>query len=76
MAQTLQEFETQVQEPLREVHASLPAGPAAHRVAGILRDSDEVKRTFRKKLQAFAADCVDLMPSDVDINAFEPVIRR
>jgi hypothetical protein len=75
MAQTLQEFEQSVETPLRTLHGTLEGEPARH-VAAILDDCDEVKRSYRKKLQAFAADCIDLMPSNVQINAFEPVVRR
>jgi hypothetical protein len=76
MAQTLQEFEEQVQQPLRDLHVSLDDAGAARRVSDILDNAEAVKRTFRKKLQAFAADCVDLMPTDVEINGFEPIVRR
>ena len=74
MAQTLQEFEDKVEKPLREVYSTLPSA-ASFAVADILYDCESVKRTIRKKLQAFGADCADLMPSDMQINAFEPVIR-
>jgi hypothetical protein len=74
MAQTLQEFEQQVEAPLREIHGTLTGAPALA-VAQVLEDCEKVKHTFRKKLQAFAADCADLMPSGVQINAFEPVRR-
>jgi hypothetical protein len=74
MAQTLEEFERSVERPLREAQHD-PAN-ASRRVAQILRECDDVKRAYRKRLQAFAADCADLMPSDVQINAFEPIIRR
>jgi hypothetical protein len=76
MAQMLEEFEERMEVPLGNLHASLPAGPAAHSISGILLNAEGVKRTFRRKLDAFAADCADLMPSDVEINAFEPIIRR
>jgi hypothetical protein len=76
MAQTLQEFEEQIEQPLRDLHATLPTAGARQRVGAILASSEAVKRTFRKKLQAFAADCIDLMPADVEINAFEPIVRR
>lgn len=74
MAQMLEEFEQSVENPLREAHGLL-TGADARSIGKVLDNCDGVKRTIRKKLQAFGADCVDLMPSDVQINAFEPVIR-
>jgi hypothetical protein len=64
MAQALEEFERRVEAPLRR-------GDTATALAGI----PDVKRTFRKSIQALADDCADMMPSGVQINAFEPVVR-
>ena len=75
MAQTLEELEVQIERPLRELHESLSNGATARRIGRIVDDIDGVKRTFRKRLQAFGADCADVMPSDVEINAFEPIRR-
>lgn len=72
MAQALEEFEKQIEDPLR---ALAIAEPSRHDLAAIVDRMDAVKRTFRKKLQTLASDCADLMPSDVQINAFE-LVRR
>ena len=75
MAQTLEELEKQVEQPLRELHGSLSNGATARHIGRIVDDIDGVKRTFRKRLQAFGSDCADVMPSDVEINGFEPIRR-
>ena len=69
MAQALEEFEREIEHPLR---ALAPGDP---RVTAIVDRIDGVKRTFRKKLQTLASDCTDLMPSDVEINGLE-LVRR
>lgn len=63
MAQALEEFEDMIETPLRR--GDRPDSAAI----------DCVKRTFRRKLQALSSDCIDLMPSDLQINGFEPVRR-
>lgn len=72
MAQALEEFEKQIEDPLRAI---LVTEPSRSDVAAVLECVDGVKRTFRKKLQTLASDCADLMPSDVQINALE-LVRR
>jgi hypothetical protein len=72
MAQALEEFERQIEDPLR---ALVAAEPSRRDVAMVVESIDGVKRTFRKKLQTLASDCADLMPSDVQINALE-LVRR
>lgn len=74
MAQALEELEDRIERPLE---ALLVAEPIAQgELAVIVNDIQHVKATFRKKLQTLASDCLDLMPSDVQINAFEPVRRN
>lgn len=73
MAQALEEFEQAIEHPLR---ALVAADPSRRDVASVVERIDGVKRTFRKRLQALATDCLDLIPSDLQINAFEPVVRR
>jgi hypothetical protein len=70
MAQALEEFEKQIEQPLTVLARSEP------RAAAIVANVDGVKREFRRKLQTLASDCLDLMPSDVEINALELVSRR
>jgi hypothetical protein len=72
MAQALEEFEKQIEDPLRAI---LVTEPSRGDVAAVLERVDGVKRTFRKKLQTLDSDCADLMPSDVQINALE-LVRR
>lgn len=72
MAQALEEFERQIEEPLRILAR---AEPDRRDVKRIVENIDGVKRTFRKKLQTLASNCSDLMASDVQINAFE-LVRR
>ena len=74
MAQTLLEYEQSIEQPLRELHGRA-TGQTKRDLARVLDDSDSVKRTIRRKLQAFASDCIDLMPDDVEINATE-LVRR
>jgi hypothetical protein len=74
MAQTLEEFEDKVERPVRALLTAEPV--TAHQLEEIISDMDSVKRTIRKKIQALAADCLDLVPSDIQINGFEPVTRR
>jgi hypothetical protein len=69
LAQTLEEFERRIESPLQ---ALAPCDP---RIAAIVADIEPVKRLFRKKIQALASDCLDLMPSDLEINAVE-LVRR
>lgn len=69
MAQALEELEVKLEEPLRRLAQTDPSARA------ILADVDGVKRTFRRKIQTLASDCIDLMPSDLEINALE-LIRR
>ena len=69
MAQALEEFEREIEHPLRALALGDP------RLTTVVNRIDPVKRTFRKKLQALASDCTDLMPSDVQINGFE-LVRR
>lgn len=64
MAQALEEFEQHIEKPLADGRV-----PDADAIA-------RVKAAFRKKLQTLASDCLDLMPSDLQINGFEPVVRR
>lgn len=72
MAQALEEFENRVEHPLARIAAG---EPTRHDIAAIVSDIDGVKRTFRKKLQALGTDCIDLIPTDVEINAVE-LVRR
>lgn len=74
MAQVMEEFERTVEHPLSAMVRS--DGVTHARINSVVNDLDGFKRIFRKKLQAFADDCLDLMPSDIEINAFEPVVRR
>lgn len=64
MAQALEEFEQRIERPLQR-----GAQPSA-------ADIEATKRAFRKRLQDLASDCIDLMPSDIEINAYEPIVRR
>lgn len=73
MAQTLEEFEQQVETPLRELHGTLSNGATARHLGRILDGCDEVKRTFRKKIQGFETDCLALIPRDLEINAVQLV---
>jgi phosphoribosylaminoimidazole (AIR) synthetase len=60
MAQTLDEFEAKLESQLpEELHQS----------------AKEVKATIRKKMQTLGSDCLAMMPSDVEINGYEPVRR-
>jgi hypothetical protein len=70
MAQALDEFEREIEQPL---DALLRRGDAIPEVVRVLEAIPAVKRAFRKKLQALGTDCIDLMPSDMQINAFEPM---
>lgn len=72
MAQALEEFEERIEQPLDALRR---AEPSRSDIARIVEEVDGVKRTFRRKLQALAGDCIDLMPSDLQINGFEPVRR-
>ncbi len=72
MAQALEEFERDIESPLR---AAVSAEPYRRDLAQVVENIEGVKRTFRKKLQALATDCLDIMPSDLSINAFE-LVRR
>jgi hypothetical protein len=73
MAQALEEFERDIERPLRAAVSREPGRPD---IAAILSSVEGVKRTFRKKLQALGSDCKDLMDEGIQINGFEPVIRR
>lgn len=59
MAQALEEFEQLIETPLARGR-SVPD-----------EDVQRVKRTFRRKLQTLASDCLDITPSDMQINAVE-----
>jgi metal-dependent amidase/aminoacylase/carboxypeptidase family protein len=75
MAQTLEELEVKVEHPLQALVASgEPITP--ERLAAIVAEIDAVKRIYRKKIQALSSDCLDLMPSDLQINGYEPLARR
>lgn len=74
MAQTLEELEERIEKPLQALISS-GAPITVHHVARIVADVDQVKRIYRKKIQALASDCLDLMPRDLEINAYEPVRR-
>lgn len=69
MAQALEELEVKIEQPLRQL-AETNSDAAA-----IAAEIDGVKRTFRKRLQSLASDCIDLMPSGLEINALE-LVRR
>lgn len=72
MAQALEEFEEKLEKPLRALLADDDSREAQAVVDGI----EPVKRTFRKKIQALASDCTDVMPSDLHINGYEPLLAR
>lgn len=74
MAQTLEELELRIEAPLRTLAKSDRITPA--QLTAIVEDIDHHKRAFRKRLHVFASDCLHLMPTDIEINAYEPVIRR
>lgn len=63
MAQTLEEFEETVEKPLA----------SGRRIS--TEAVEAFKRQFRKRLQAFATDVSDVMPTDVEINGYEPIRR-
>lgn len=72
MAQALEDFERDIEGPLRRAALVEPRRPDLDAiVAGI----EPTKRSFRKKLQALGADCTDLVPANIEINGFEPVRR-
>lgn len=73
MAQALEQFEQDIEEPLK---AAVRAEPYRRDLADIVENIDGVKHTFRKRLQQLASDCIDLMPADLSINGFEPVATR
>ncbi len=75
MAQTLEDVERLIEQPLSRLIASDEPITAA-RLVEIVRDIDEVKRIYRKKIQALASDCLDLVPSELQINGYEPLVRR
>ena len=72
MAQALEELEREIEQPLRHAQATSPRAD----IAAVLDRVPGVKRTFRRKLQALGADCKDLMDEGIQINGFEPIIRR
>lgn len=74
MAQTLEELELRVETPLRAL-AGREAPISAAQLNVILNDIELHKRAFRKRLHVFGSDCLNLVPPDIEINAFEPVRR-
>jgi hypothetical protein len=72
MAQALEDFELRIEDPLRALSI---AEPERRDIASIVEQCDNVKRTFRKKLQTLASDAADLVPRDIEINALE-LVRR
>jgi hypothetical protein len=69
MAQALEEFERELERPLRKAALHDPS------LGAIVDSIDGVKSTFRKRLQALSGDCLDLIPAGTEINGFEPVRR-
>jgi hypothetical protein len=74
LGQTLGEFERHIQRPLQQL-AQREEPISAYHLQRVLNDMELVKDTIRKQIQALASDCLDLMPPELEINAFEPVRR-
>jgi hypothetical protein len=80
MAQCLEEFEKEIELPLREARAMVFAAGDDVGLSKCLQQAvngiEPTKRAIRKRLQTLGSDCLDIMPDGLHINGYEPIITR